>query len=139
MIFKIDGSGGTKATDKAKAKSKASTTGGPSFASLLEEAQQAAETDSAPVAGGGIGVAGGFVPLEEDLPRDAQGQARELLKTLKELAGDALSGSPTATTGKLEALANAAAENESGLTDAQKRALDDVRTRAAVEAAKLKN
>ncbi|RYG58871.1 MAG: hypothetical protein EON60_12095, partial [Alphaproteobacteria bacterium] len=73
---------------------------------------------------------------EEDLPRDAQGQARELLKTLKGLAEDALSGSPTAAVSRLEQLAGSFDEN--ALSAEQKKVLDEVRTRAAVEVAKLK-
>jgi enamine deaminase RidA (YjgF/YER057c/UK114 family) len=136
MVFDIKGLGGIKGADKTKAKAKVSATGGPSFSEFLDEAQSAeTPAEQAPLSGG-LGVAGGFVPLEDELPKDARGQAREMLKTLQSLAEDALSGSPTSAVGKLEALA--ASVDETNLTEEQKRALDEVRTRAAVEVAKLK-
>lgn len=139
MAFDIKGFGGIKGADKTKAKSKTSGVDGPSFAEFLENAQDAETTeDNAGLNGGmGGGLAGGYVPFEEEVPKDAQGQAREMLKTLRSLAEDALSGSPTATVGRLEALA--ANVDETNLTEAQKKALDEVRTRAAVEVAKLKS
>lgn len=137
MAFDIKGLGGVKGADKTKAKAKVAGTGGPSFADILEEAQASEQNE--PNAGLNSGMGGSstpYVPFEEDVPKDAQGQAREMLKTLRSLAEDALSGSPTATVGRLEALA--ANVDESTLTAEQKQALDEVRTRAAVEVAKLK-
>lgn len=136
MVFDIKGLGGVKGADKAKAKAKSGGVGGPSFADLLDEAQGTEAADTAAPVVGGLGLPAGFIPIEEDLPRDAKGQARELLKTLQGLAEDALSGSPTAAVGRLEALA--ADVDETALTAEQKRVLDEVRTRAAVEVAKLK-
>ncbi|RYG60965.1 MAG: hypothetical protein EON60_05310, partial [Alphaproteobacteria bacterium] len=95
-MIDIKGLGGVKGTDKTKAKAKTSGVGGPSFADMLDDAQAADGAANTESMAGNLPLAGGFVPLEEDLPRDAQGQARELLKTLKGLAEDALSGSPTA-------------------------------------------
>lgn len=141
MIFDIKSLGGLKATEKSKAKSKTSNVGGPSFADMLDEAQGVDEASGmeSPVSGviGGLGVPAGFTAIEEDLPKDAKGQAQEMLKTLRSLAEDALSGSPTATVSRLEALA--AEFDESTLTAEQKKVLDEVRTRAAVEVAKLKS
>ncbi len=135
-MIDIKGLGGIKGADKTKAKSKTGSVSGSSFADMLEEAQAADASEAmAPVAGN-LPVTGGFVPLEEDLPKDAQGQARELLKTLKGLAEDALSGSPTAAVDRLEQLAGSFDEN--ALSAEQKKVLDEVRTRAAVEVAKLK-
>lgn len=134
MIIGVNGPKGPGAVDKAKAKARTGAAGGANFADYLEAAQGADE--AAPVVGtGGVGV-GGFIPVEEDLPRDAQGQARELLKSLKALAEDALEGSPTAAVGRLEQLAGSV--DERGLSSAQKQVLDEVRTRAAVEVAKLR-
>lgn len=135
MIFSVNGPKGPAATDKAKAKTRATSTGGANFADYLEAASHTDESAAAaPAAGVGLG---GFIPVEEDLPRDAQGQARELLKTLKALAEDAFAGSSTAAVGRLEQLAGNV--DESGLNAAQKQALDEVRTRAAVEVEKLKS
>ena len=136
MVFDIKGLGGVKAADKTKAKPKTGQVGGPSFSDYLDEAQATDGAADTPALATGMGVAGGFVPLEDELPKDAQGQAREMLETLKSLAEDALSGSPTTTATRLEALA--AQVDETSLTEAQKQALDEVRTRAAVEVAKLK-
>ena len=136
MVFDIKGLAGIKSADKTKAKAKTSAAGGPSFADFLGEAQEAdAPQSQAPVMGG-MSLPAGFVPVEEDLPKDGKGQAQALVKSLKELAEDALSGSPTAAVGRLEALADNV--DESALTSEQKRVLDEVRTRAAVEVAKLK-
>lgn len=136
MIFKIDGPGGPKGVDKAKAKKPAGSVGGPSFADLLGEAQDIDAAEQTPVTGGPA-LAGGYVPVEEDLPRDAQGQARELLKTMRALASDALGGeNPAAAVQRLDALVGSV--DESTLTAEQKQVLDEVKTRAAVEVAKLK-
>ena len=135
----IKGLGGVKLADKTKAKARTGAAGGPSFASLLEEAQ-AAEDASALESAAPLSLPAGYVPLEEEdpdaAPRNPKQQAQELLKTLQTLAEDALSGSPTATLNRLEQLT--AQIDESGLTQLQKDALDEARTRAAVEAAKLK-
>jgi hypothetical protein len=136
MVFNIKGLGGVKDADKTKAKSKTGAAGGPSFSAYLDEAQGADDASEASPVNTGMGVASGFVPIEEDLPKDARGQAQEMMKTLKSLTEDALSGSPTSAAGRLEALA--AQVDETNLTEDQKRALDEVRTRAAVEVAKLK-
>jgi enamine deaminase RidA (YjgF/YER057c/UK114 family) len=134
VIIGINAPKGPAAVDKAKAKPRAGGVSGANFADYLEAAQ--AGDEAAPVAvAGGVGV-GGFIPVEEDLPRDAQGQARELLKTLRALAEDALAGSPTAAVGRLEKLAGEM--DSSGMNEAQRAALDEVRTRAAVEVEKLR-
>lgn len=132
----IKGLGGIKAADKTKAKARAGAAGGTSFADLLEEAQAVSGAEAAtPTASSDL--AAGFLPLEDDLPQNPRQQAQELLKTLQALAEDALSGSPTHTVNRLEQLANSV--DESTLTAQQKDALDEARTRAAVEAAKLKS
>lgn|GEM_PF-7006073 len=132
MIDRINGPGGIKGPDKSKAKRK---TDGPSFESFLEEAEGAGapEQAAAPMQ---MGLPGGYIPLEE-YPQNPREQARELLKTLRELAGEALGGENTAQS--VEKLAAMAGEvDESTLTEEQKKVLDEVKTRAAVEVAKLK-
>lgn len=135
MIFGINGPKGPNATDKAKAKSKTGATGGPSFADLLDEASATGEAPATATATG-VGLPVGYLPLEDDQPRDGKKQAQDLLKTLRELAEDALAGSPSAAVEKLEKLAGNV--DESKLSPQQKAVLDEVRTRAAVEVAKLK-
>ncbi len=132
----IKGLGGIKAADRAKAKARTGATGGASFADMLEEAQSV-EASAASVPTSSSDLAAGFLPIEEDLPQNPRQQAQELLKTLKALAEDAFSGSPTNTVNRLEQLASSV--DESSLTAQQKDALDEARTRAAVEAAKLKS
>ncbi len=130
----IKGLGGIKPADKSKAKARVGAAGGPSFASLLEDAQAAPTPDSsAPTT---LGLPAGYVPLEDDLPQNPRQQAQQLLQTLQTLAEDAFSGSPTAAVARLENLT--AQLDESTLTTAQKDALNEARTRAAVEVAKLK-
>lgn len=139
-MFKIDTTGAIKATDKAKQKARTTAAGGPSFADMLEDAQQVeSPAQTTPIVSTGA-LAAGFIPLEneDDLPKDTHGQARSLLQTLKDLASDALSGTPTAALPQLQALAEAQGIDESTLSPTQKTALNEARTRAAVEAAKLK-
>lgn len=132
----IKGLGGIKAADKTKAKARAGAAGGVSFADLLDEAQAVSGAEAtSPTASSDL--AAGYLPIEDDLPQNPRQQAQELLKTLQALAEDALSGSPTHTVNRLEQLANSV--DESTLTVQQKDALDEARTRAAVEAAKLKS
>lgn len=136
MIIPVNGPKGPAAADKAKAKTRTGATGGPRFADFLDAASQADAAEvAAPAAS--TAVVGGFLPLEEDIPQDGRGQARELLKTLRSLAEDALSGSPTAAVTRLEQLAGSV--DESSLNAAQKQVLDEVRTRAAVEVAKMRS
>ncbi|TKW61916.1 MAG: hypothetical protein DI628_04655 [Blastochloris viridis] len=132
----IKGLGGIKAADRAKAKARTGAAGSVSFADMLEEAQ-AVESAAASTATSSSDLASGYVPIEEDLPQNPRQQAQELMKTLKALAEDAFAGSPTNTVNRLEQLVNNV--DESSLTQQQKDALDEARTRAAVEAAKLKS
>lgn len=132
----IKGLGGVRAADKAKAKARTGATGSTSFADMLEEAQMVSGAEAAtPTSSSDL--AAGYVPIEEDLPQNPRQQAQELMKTLKALAEDAFAASPTNTVNRLEQLANGV--DESSLTQQQKDALDEARTRAAVEAAKLKS
>jgi Class II flagellar assembly regulator len=132
----IKGLGGIKAADRAKAKTRTGAAGGVSFADMLEDAQEVAAAEASTPASS-LDLPAGFVPIEDDIPQNPRQQAQELLKTLKTLAEDAFSGSPTNTVDRLEQLANSV--DESSLTTQQKDALDEARTRAAVEAAKLKS
>lgn len=105
---------------------------------MLEDAQQVdAPAQTTPIVSTGA-IAGGFIPLdnEEDLPKDTHGQARALMQTLKDLAAGVV-WQPDALS-QLEALAEAKGIDESQLSAPQKTALDEARTRAAVEVAKLK-
>ena len=135
-MVEIKGLGGIKAADKTKAKARTGAAAGTSFADMLEEAQAVSGAEAAtPTASSDV--AAGFLPLEEDLPQSPRQQAQELMKTLKALAEDAFAGSPTHTVNRLEQLTNSL--DDSQLTPQQKDALDEARTRAAVEAAKLKS
>lgn len=135
-MVEIKGLGGIKAADKSKSKARTGAVGGASFADMLEEAQSV-ESAAATTPVSSSDLAAGYLPIEEDLPQNPRQQAQELMKTLKALAEDAFSGSPTHTVNRLEQLANGV--DESSLTPQQKDALDEARTRAAVEAAKLKS
>ena len=138
MVYQVNGPKGPAAADKAKAKARTGAAGGPSFADALADAQQAAGAatplPTAPLAGG-LAVPG-FLPLEEELPQNIQGQTAQLLKQLRELADAALGGSGKPNLQQLQQLANATAADEASLTPAQRTAVAEARTRAAVEAAK---
>jgi hypothetical protein len=138
MVYQVNGPKGPAAADKAKAKARTGAAGGPSFAEALADAQQAGQTAAAPPAtplAGGLAVPG-FLPLEEDLPQNTQGQTAQLLNQLRELADAALGGNAKPNLQQLQQLANATATDEANLTPAQKAAVAEARTRAAVEAAK---
>lgn len=140
MIFDIKGLGGVKASDKSKAKSKISNVDGALFADLLENAQATQQTPNEHGVVSDLGLPSGFIPVEDHLPRDAKGQAREMLKTLQSIAQDALSGAPVEATQRLQQLSEQSdAVPMQDLNDDQKRVLDELRTRAAVETAKLKS
>ncbi|NBV54137.1 MAG: hypothetical protein EBR79_00255 [Proteobacteria bacterium] len=133
MVLNIQGLKGPQAADKAKGKAKVGE-GGAKFAELLEAAQTGETPAPAPTFGLGVQVP--VFGLADEVPRDAKGQARELLKTLREVADAALGGENMQRVQRLEALANEV--DESTLSSTQKEALAEVRTRAAVEVAKLK-
>ncbi len=140
MVIPINGPQGPKATDKAKAKVRTGTAGSPSFAALLEAAQtyEAPPPSAANVAGTTLP---GYVPLMEDqLPQDTRGQTAALLKNLRELAQAALGGpgATAAATQHLQQLAQVLPADETTLTPAQRQAVAETKTRAAVEAAKIK-
>lgn len=138
MVYHINGPKGPTATDKAKAKGRTGTVGGSSFADALAEAQQAgageAPSTAAPLSAGLT--LPGFLPLEDDVPQDTKGQTAQLLKQLRDLADAALGGATKPNLAQLQQLANATATDEATLTPQQRKAVDEVRTRAAVEAAK---
>lgn len=138
MVYHINGPKGPAAAEKAKAKARTGAAGGPSFADALAEAQQAAAgeapTTATPLSAGLT--LPGFLPLEEDLPQDTRGQTAQLLKQLRELADAALGGATKPNLAQLQQLASATATDEAALTPQQRKAVDEVRTRAAVEAAK---
>ena len=141
MVFPVNGPKGPAATDKSKAKGRATGVGGPSFASYLsaaEEAQGPEQTlPQAPIAGLNLPT---YLPeAEDEIARDTKGQTAQLLQTLRALADAALGGNAQAALGTLQALAEANATDESTLNATQKQVLAEARTRAAVEAEKLKN
>jgi hypothetical protein len=142
MVFPINGANGPKATDKAKAKARVGVAGGPSFADALAEAQATAElTPALPTAplSGGLALPA-LVPDEEandqPIPKDTKGQTAQLLKHLRDLADAALGGPAQANMQKLQQLANAVGADETALSPAARQAVNEARTRAAVEAAK---
>lgn len=136
--IKTTGPGGIKAADKKKATARAGAAGGPSFASLLEEAAGVSDVAEATAAL----PASPYAPIptgDDERPPSSKKQAGRLLDALQDLAEDALSGQPTAALSKLQSYLSTSALDKDSLTEAQKQALDEVETRAAVEAEKLKS
>ena len=139
MVIPVHGPQGPKTTDKAKAKARTGAAEGPSFAETLA----AAEAADHPAASTPLPLASGlalpsYVPAnEDDVPQDTRGQTAALLKTLRELAEAALGGSATVNRSRLQQLAEGHATDEASLTPDQRQVVNEARTRAAVEAAKI--
>ena len=134
MIFKVGGPTGPKAADRKKATGKTERSG-PTFASLLDQASGTTETAAA------APLTSAYTPLPDSTegePHSGRDKAATLLGTLQELAEDALAGQPTAALNKLQTYLATEALDRDALTEPQKQALDEVATRAAVEAEKLK-
>ncbi len=141
MVIPVNGPKGPAATEKSKAKGRVGSVDGPSFASLLSAAEEAQSTEGAapqaPIAGLNLPT---YVPANEDeIARDTKGQTAQLLQNLRALADAALGGNSKAALGALQTLAEASATDEASLNAEQKQVLAEARTRAAVEAEKLKN
>lgn len=138
MVYQINGPKGPTATEKAKSKARVGTTGGPSFAEALAEAQAEQEAPAPATLGSAGGLAlPTFIPQpEEDIAHDTKGQTAQLLKQLRELADAALGGTGRPSLQQLQQLAESAATDEATLSPQQRQAVNEARTRAAVEAAK---
>jgi hypothetical protein len=140
MVFPISGPQGAKATDKTKAKGRVGESTGTSFASLLSAAEQAHEAP-APLpntALAGLNLPSYLPEAEEEIATDTRGQTAQLLQTLRQLADAALGGAGANPTERLHQLATATATDSAHLTPAQAQVVAEARTRAAVEAEKLK-
>lgn len=140
MVQNITGAKPLTPAERKKALDKARAAGGPSFASMLEQAGAAGETaEAAPTSPAGA-IGGQLSPIlgdEENQPKSQQEQATVLVETLQGVAEDILSGSPTLAARKLNAYLNAAPAEGAPLSTEQQAALDEIKTRAAVTAAKL--
>lgn len=136
--IKVGGPGALKGPDKKKPAQRTGAAGGPSFASLLDAAGEAEET-SAPLQAGLTGTLAPLVGDDEQLPpRSGKQQAKDLMAGLSELADDVLAGNPTGAAKKLEAYLSAEVADKATLSDEAKALLDEISTRAAVAAAKVK-
>jgi hypothetical protein len=136
MNFVIVGPGATKAADKTKKTAAKTAAGGAVFASLLDGANAAAEAPLPTTAGQ---LAAPYVPLDNDdpPPRNTKEQAHQLLKTLQQLAEDAMAGEPAHALQNLQRTLNANLPDRANLNAAQTQVLNELETRAAVEEAKL--
>jgi hypothetical protein len=129
--FKIDGPGGVRGPGGVKGSKRASTTGGPSFADMVDQAgaTEAAEP-TAPLT-----PYTPYAPLPDD-PMTGRRQAKTLLENLTTLADDALAGNPTRALADLQAALQQNPIDRNELNGEQRQALDELATRAAVEVAK---
>ncbi len=140
MVYHVNGPKGPGPLDKTKAKPRAGAADGPSFASLLAEATEAQPSPtnsvSAETLPSGLSLTP-FLPNHDDpLPNDTRGQTNQLLQQLRNLADAALGGTAQPNLSQLHQLAEATAQDETTLTAPQRNALNEARTRAAVEVAK---
>lgn len=136
--IKVGGPGAVKGPEKKKPAARTGAAGGPSFASMLDAAGETEETSSTAQAG----LPSALPPLVEDNgelpPRSGKQQAQDLMAGLSELADDVLAGNATGAAKKLEAYLNADVSDKAQLSDEVKAVLDELSTRAAVAAAKVK-
>lgn len=138
--IKVGGPATVKGPEKKKPAGKTGSTGGPSFASLLDSATAASETTpTIPTTFSPTIIP---LPTEEDqgepAPRNPREQAENLLDKLQTLAEESLTGSPADIAAKLEAYLKHDAPDRSTLSPEAQQALDELQTRAAVAAAKAK-
>ncbi len=141
MVQNITGPKPLSPAERKKALDKARAAGGPSFASMLEQAGASGETAETSPASPMGSVGGQLAPIlgdDENQPKSQQEQAAVLVETLQSAAEDILSGSPSVAARKLNAYLNAAPA-EGTLNPEQQAALDEIKTRAAVTAAKLED
>ena len=138
MVYQVNGPKGPATTEKTKAKARVGVAGGPSFAESLAEAQAQVETPSsaAMATAGGLALPTFIAGTDEEIAQDTKGQTAQLLKQLRELADAALGGTGRPSLHQLQQLAEGTANDEASLSPQQRNALDEARTRAAVEAAK---
>lgn len=136
--IKVGGPGAVKGPEKKKPAQRSGAAGGPSFASMLDAAGESSGAQ-APAQAGLPSVMPQFVEGDDDLPpRSGQQQAKDLMDGLSELADDVLAGNATGAAKKLEAYLNAEVTDKANLSDEAKAVLDELSTRAAVAAAKVK-
>ncbi|MFZ2587706.1 MAG: flagellar assembly protein FliX [Alphaproteobacteria bacterium] len=136
--IKVGGPAAAQGPDKKKAVTRPH--GGTAFASLLDAASET--DDAAPASSSGF--ANAYVPLdglESDTPhpRNARDQAKDLLDTLQNLAEDILAGQPSSAAAKLEAALGVDVTDMANLSAQAKQVMDEISTRAAVAAAKMKS
>lgn len=137
MNFTIGGPGATKAADKTKKTTQKQGSGGTAFASLLEQATQAGDVSPTTTL---AGVSTPFTPVDdgEERPKNTREQAKQLMKTLQQLAEDAFAQQPTQALADLQKTLSTTLPDRASLTAEQTQVLDELETRAAVEAEKLK-
>ena len=137
--IKVGGPAAVAGAGSKKPAKRAGQTGGPSFASMLEEPAEAAPASAA------APLPQGYVPVEgedgaaDHPPRKGKQQAQDLINGLTELAEDVLSGQPTAAAAKLEAYLKTEVADRADLSPEAQQALDELSTRAAVAAEKAKS
>jgi hypothetical protein len=138
MVYQVNGPKGPATTEKTKAKGRVGVAGGPSFAEALADAQAQAEppSNATMATAGGLALPTFIAGTEEEIAQDTKGQTAQLLKQLRELADAALGGTGRPSLHQLQQLAESAATDEATLSPQQHKALNEARTRAAVEAAK---
>jgi hypothetical protein len=136
MVYQVNGPKGPATTEKTKAKARVGVAGGPSFAEALAEAQVETPSSAAMATAGGLALPTFIAGTDEEIAQDTKGQTAQLLKQLRELADAALGGTGRPSLHQLQQLAEGTANDEANLSPQQRNALDEARTRAAVEAAK---
>jgi hypothetical protein len=135
--IKIGGPAGVGGPDRKKPAAKTGSASGPTFASLLEETAETAETAAA------APLPQGYIPVEAEegqpRPRKGRQQAQDLISGLTELAEDVLSGQAGNAAARLEAYLKNEVADRADLSPEAQQALDELSTRAAVAAEKAKS
>ncbi len=129
------------ATERTKNAKRTGPTGGPSFASLLTDAHAPETTPTSGI----TGLPSGYIPLTNDKddqphPRNTKERTQGLIENLQQLAEDVMAGgNPADSAQKLEAYLATSTDDEAALSPAAREAIQELSTRAAVAAAKIKS
>ena len=139
MGFKVTGPKGTGQVDKSKKAKRVDNVGGPSFESFLDET---AATDAPESVSGSAGLGDVitalpvFIEEDEVIPQESHEHGVYLLEQLEELEKDILSATPSQTVEKLKQALALSPLDSASLTEKQKKILDALYLRAAIEVAK---
>ena len=136
MNIKVDRNSRISQTSKKGKANKTKSVGGPSFASMVEQAKGVEGVENT-TAVSGVGTPTYNGALFDDVPSEARGRGAYMLDQLEELEQDILTGNPTIAIEKLRAALGTEATGVDALPPHIQGLLDEIELRASVEVAKV--